>query len=303
MTLITYRAIPTHFWTLPEVEKLSIWEKLTYLFLLTNTETSSFGIYQISVARAAADIGFPKFLVGWNLRELERHGLVRRSGISRELALRDWILWHNPQNPNQKISVLAGTRRICDPSLIKFVDGLEDVLEEITTELASKTVLEPSPKGSQRGKRRKEERETPVSSPPSSPHPCVLSIRGAVGSGTAPEAGQTTEDFLGWVSKTGREKHQKFAITGEAEALLSKLWALDPLLAIDSWTRFVVLKGNKLNIHQVIESDLPKHLLSTLKSVATIMPTHTPRDLEKDIDPQGTAVLEEICRKLVRPTR
>ncbi|NWQ42797.1 DnaD domain protein [Bacillus sp. EB106-08-02-XG196] len=87
-----FRLIHTDFWKNPIVlEEMSPEDKLFYLYLLTNANTTQIGIYKITKKQMAFDLGFSMESVQTVMdRFIHHHKVIRYNPVTRELAIRNW---------------------------------------------------------------------------------------------------------------------------------------------------------------------------------------------------------------------
>jgi hypothetical protein len=95
-TMAKQRVVNTKFWDDSYVARMSPNEKLVFLYLLTNPLTTIAGVYEISLKRAAFDIGLSMKEVGKVFDRLENDGKILREG--------DWLgivnfIRHQSLNP------------------------------------------------------------------------------------------------------------------------------------------------------------------------------------------------------------
>jgi DnaD/phage-associated family protein len=90
--LAKFRLIHTDFWKNPIVlEEMSPEDKLFYLYLLTNANTTQIGIYKITKKQMAFDLGFSMESVQTVMdRFIHHHKVIRYNPVTRELAIRNW---------------------------------------------------------------------------------------------------------------------------------------------------------------------------------------------------------------------
>ena len=94
-----YRVVNTRFWDDTYVAELSPNEKLIFLYLLTNALTTIGGVYELSLKRAAFDVGLP-------IRDL-RNAFEKLEGDGKIVRTHDWVgivnfVKHQSLNPKVK---------------------------------------------------------------------------------------------------------------------------------------------------------------------------------------------------------
>lgn len=95
-----FRAIYTKFWRDPEINALTPEDRYFFLYLLTNPETTSCGIYQIPINHMVADTGYNIETIQKLLKHLEELGKVSWNGEHSEIFIHNWIKWNTPKNPS-----------------------------------------------------------------------------------------------------------------------------------------------------------------------------------------------------------
>jgi DnaD/phage-associated family protein len=87
-----FRVIHIDFWKNPIVlEEMSPEDKLFYLYLLTNANTTQIGIYKITRKQMAFDLGFSIESVHTVMdRFIHHHKVIRYNPETRELAIKNW---------------------------------------------------------------------------------------------------------------------------------------------------------------------------------------------------------------------
>jgi DnaD/phage-associated family protein len=87
-----FRMIHIDFWKNPIVlEEMSPEDKLFYLYLLTNANTTQIGIYKITKKQMSFDLGFSMESVQIVMdRFIHHHKVIRYNSETRELAIRNW---------------------------------------------------------------------------------------------------------------------------------------------------------------------------------------------------------------------
>jgi DnaD/phage-associated family protein len=87
-----YRMVRTDFWKNPIVlEEMTPEDKLFYLYLLTNANTTQIGIYKITKKQMAFDLGYSMEGVNSLMeRFIHYHKVIRYNHETRELGIRNW---------------------------------------------------------------------------------------------------------------------------------------------------------------------------------------------------------------------
>ncbi|SEH77864.1 DnaD and phage-associated domain-containing protein [Halobacillus karajensis] len=87
-----FRQVYTEFWDDAKVtEEMSPEDKLFYLYLLTNPNTTQTGIYQITKKKAAFELGYSNEAINSLFdRFMNYHKLIRYNPETREIAIKNW---------------------------------------------------------------------------------------------------------------------------------------------------------------------------------------------------------------------
>lgn len=119
-----FRMVHTEFWDDPKVvEEMTPEDKLFFLYLLTNSNTTQIGIYQITKKQMAFDIGYSIESVNSLLdRFISHHKLVRYNPNTREIALKNWGKYNFSRGGKPVIDcVISELKQVKDKTLIPFV--------------------------------------------------------------------------------------------------------------------------------------------------------------------------------------
>jgi hypothetical protein len=112
------------FWKNPIVlEEMSPEDKLFYLYLLTNANTTQIGIYKITKKQMAFDLGFSMESVNTVMeRFIHHHKVIRYNPVTRELAIRNWGV-DNLYKAGKPVMdcITSELKKVEDISLIKYV--------------------------------------------------------------------------------------------------------------------------------------------------------------------------------------
>lgn len=119
------RPIDTSFWTDGKVEEFTPEDKYFMLYLLTNPHTTQLGIYEISMKRAAYEMGYSVDAVRTSVERFEKvHGIVFFSKETNEIAIKNFLR-HSVIKGGKPVEdcILAELARVKDKSLIAKVFG------------------------------------------------------------------------------------------------------------------------------------------------------------------------------------
>lgn len=119
-----YRLIHQDFWKNPIVqEEMSPEDKLFYVYLLTNPNTTQIGIYKITKKQMAFDLGFSMESVQTVMdRFIHHYKVIRYNPVTRELAIRSWGK-DNLYKAGKPVMdcILSELKKVEDTSLIQYV--------------------------------------------------------------------------------------------------------------------------------------------------------------------------------------
>lgn len=145
------RIVDTSFWTDGKVEEFTPEDKYFMLYLLTNPHTTQLGIYEISVKRAAYEMGYSLDAVRALIERFEKvHGVVLFSRETNEIAIKNFLR-HSVIKGGKPVEdcIMAELAKVKDRSLIARVfgylstkEGLNATVSKIITEYDSDNVNE-----------------------------------------------------------------------------------------------------------------------------------------------------------------
>jgi hypothetical protein len=119
-----FRMVHTEFWDDPKVvEEMTPEDKFFFLYLLTNSNTTQIGIYQITKKQMAFDIGYSQESINSLLeRFIHHHKIVIYNISTRELAIKNWGRYNFNKGGKPVIDcVNSELKAVKDISLIQFV--------------------------------------------------------------------------------------------------------------------------------------------------------------------------------------
>jgi DnaD/phage-associated family protein len=140
--LARFRMIHTEFWDDPRVsEEMTPEDKYFFLYLLTNSNTTQIGIYQITKKQMAFDMGYSIESINSLLeRFINHHKIVIYNPETRELAIKNWGKYNFNKGGKPVLDcVKSELNSVKDKSLISFVserilkDEIKKVYDSYTT--------------------------------------------------------------------------------------------------------------------------------------------------------------------------
>lgn len=121
-----FRMVHTSFWDDPKVvEELTPEDKYFFLYLLTNSNTTQIGIYQITKKQMAFDLGYSMESVNSLLdRFISHHGMVEYNPETREIAIKNWGRYNLNRGGKPMLDcVTSELKEVKDKELIKYVSS------------------------------------------------------------------------------------------------------------------------------------------------------------------------------------
>jgi hypothetical protein len=119
-----YRMVTTDFWKSPIVlEEMTPEDKIFYLFLLTNPETTQTGIYKITKLELAFYLGYSIETIHMLMeRFTKQHKLILYNSETREIAIKNWGKFnlHRGGKPIMDC-LISELKEVEDTSLIRYV--------------------------------------------------------------------------------------------------------------------------------------------------------------------------------------
>lgn len=119
-----FRMIHTEFWDDPKVaEEMTPEDKYFFLYLLTNSNTTQIGIYQITKKQMAFDTGYSLESINALLdRFITHHTLVAYNSETREIAIKNWGKYNFNRGGKPVLDcVKSELKMVKDLTLISFV--------------------------------------------------------------------------------------------------------------------------------------------------------------------------------------
>ncbi|WP_080875576.1 hypothetical protein [Oceanobacillus timonensis] len=119
-----FRMVHTEFWDDPKVvEEMTPEDKYFFLYLLTNSNTTQIGIYQITKKQMAFDLGYSMESVNSLMeRFVNHHRLVVYNSDTRELAIKNWGRYNFNRGGKPVLDCVSSELKLVkDQSLIPFV--------------------------------------------------------------------------------------------------------------------------------------------------------------------------------------
>jgi hypothetical protein len=119
-----YRKVPNDLWeNAVSLEAMTPTDKLFYLYLLTNQNTTEIGIYRITKKEMAFYLGYSIEVVQSLLERLtEHHKVIRYNPETRELAIKNWGKYYLEKGGKPVMDhIFSQLEEVEDTALIRYV--------------------------------------------------------------------------------------------------------------------------------------------------------------------------------------
>ena len=119
-----YRHVHVEFWKDPKVlEELTPEDKLFFIYLLTNPNTTQIGVYKITKKQIAFELGFSIESVNVLMdRFINNYGLIKYNSDTREICLKNWGKYNlNKLGKPMLDCVKSELKNVDDKSLLQFI--------------------------------------------------------------------------------------------------------------------------------------------------------------------------------------
>ena len=119
-----YRHVHVDFWKDPKVlEELTPEEKLFFLYLLTNQNTTQIGVYKITKKQIAFELGFSTEVINSLMdRFINNYKRIKYNNETREIAIKNWGKYNlNELGRPMLDCVKSELKTIDDKSLLEFI--------------------------------------------------------------------------------------------------------------------------------------------------------------------------------------
>lgn len=119
-----YRHVHVEFWKDPKVlEELTPEDKLFFIYLLTNPNTTQIGVYKITKKQIAFELGFSIESVNVLMdRFINNYGFIKYNNDTREICLKNWGKYNlNKLGKPMLDCVRSELKNVDDKSLLEFV--------------------------------------------------------------------------------------------------------------------------------------------------------------------------------------
>ncbi|MCI9061388.1 MULTISPECIES: hypothetical protein [Romboutsia] len=119
-----YRHVHVEFWKDPKVlEELTPEDKLFFIYLLTNPNTTQIGVYKITKKQIAFELGFSIESVNVLMdRFINNYGFIKYNNDTREICLKNWGKYNlNKLGKPMLDCVKSELKNVDDKSLLEFI--------------------------------------------------------------------------------------------------------------------------------------------------------------------------------------
>ena len=130
-----YRHVHVEFWKDPKVlEELTPEDKLFFIYLLTNPNTTQIGVYKITKKQIAFELGYSIESVNALMdRFINNYGFIRYNNDTREIAIKNWGKYNLNKLGKPMIDCIKSElKNVNDKYLLEFVKGSISKSEIVT---------------------------------------------------------------------------------------------------------------------------------------------------------------------------
>lgn len=125
-----YRAIQTKFWTDSWIMDLTPDQKYFYLYLLTNSNLTQCGIFEISFRKIEYETCFNKDKICNMLELLERDKKIKFSSTTSEVCIVNFSKYNYTLSPQVKKCIIKEFADVKDKELIPYVYGINTIYKD-----------------------------------------------------------------------------------------------------------------------------------------------------------------------------
>lgn len=129
---MAYRLVYSEFWRSPKVlEEMTPEDRLFYLYVLTNPNTTMIGIYKITKKQIAFELGYSMESVNSLIERFEKHHkLISYNSQTRELAIKNWGKYNFNKGGKPVLDCIRkDLKQVEDVDLVEYVkDGISNTL-------------------------------------------------------------------------------------------------------------------------------------------------------------------------------
>ena len=130
-----YRHVHVEFWKDPKVlEELTPEDKLFFIYLLTNPNTTQIGVYKITKKQIAFELGYSIESVNALMdRFINNYGFIKYNNDTREIAIKNWGKYNLNKLGKPMIDCIKSElKNVNDKYLLEFVKGSISKSEIVT---------------------------------------------------------------------------------------------------------------------------------------------------------------------------
>lgn len=120
-----FRKIHITYWSDPFISELKADEKLFYIYLMTNPNTTQCGIYEITKKQISFDLGYTIDRVSVLLKYFIKCGKIRYNEQTFELAVKNWGKYNDSTSPKIKVLVNKELAKVKDKVLIEYLYSID----------------------------------------------------------------------------------------------------------------------------------------------------------------------------------
>lgn len=125
-----FRKIHVSFWKDLFVKKLTPEQKYFYLYLMTNSNTTQCGIYEIDFGMISYETGYNTETIQKLILFFESKGKIKYSTSTEEIAIKNWNKYNDSTSPKVKACVSKELKTVKNRVLIQYLYSIDTQTQE-----------------------------------------------------------------------------------------------------------------------------------------------------------------------------
>ena len=125
-----FRKVHVSFWRDPFVRKLTGDQRLFYLYLMTNPNTTQCGIYEIDFDTVSFELGYSIDTVSILFKYFEKADKIKYSTKTQEVALKNWKKYNGSGSPKVQACISGELKKVKDTVLIQYLYSMDTQSQE-----------------------------------------------------------------------------------------------------------------------------------------------------------------------------
>lgn len=163
-----FRKVHTEFWRDPRVlEELTPEDKLFFLYLLTNPNTTQLGIYKITKKQIAFELGYSIESINILMERFEnKYDFIKYNSETRELAIKMWGKYNLTRGGKPMIDCIEKElKEVKDTALVDYIliniekDDIKKVLVKYLENISNNDTYDDTPQNIKQEKEKEKEEE------------------------------------------------------------------------------------------------------------------------------------------------